>query len=188
MSGPSSRADPPAPPTTPSAEAAPGACAPRELEGLYARFAPVVHGVALAHVGADEADDVVQEVFVKVATRLGSLRDPQALPGWITALARNAARDRLRARARRPRLSDDALHALPARAQAPEDDRRLRLRVLTLLQRLPEAYREALVLRLVEGLGGAEIAARTGLSPGSVRVNLHRGFALLRPLLAAEGW
>ena len=43
-------------------------------------------------------------------------------------------------------------------------------------------------LRLVEGLSGPEIAARTGLTHGSVRVNLHRGMSLLRPLLAAEGW
>ena len=52
---------------------------------------------------------------------------------------------------------------------------------------LPEAYRETLVLRLCEGLDGPEIAARTGLTHGSVRVNLTRGMALLRPLLAARG-
>ena len=51
---------------------------------------------------------------------------------------------------------------------------------------LPEAYREPLVLRLVEGLTGPEIAARTGMTHGSVRVNLCRGMAMLRPLLAME--
>jgi RNA polymerase sigma-70 factor (ECF subfamily) len=48
---------------------------------------------------------------------------------------------------------------------------------------LPEAYRETLILRLVEGLTGPEIAEQTGLSAGSVRVNLHRGMKLLRERL-----
>jgi RNA polymerase sigma-70 factor (ECF subfamily) len=53
------------------------------------------------------------------------------------------------------------------------------------IRRLPEAYRDTLMLRLVEGMSGAEIAERTGLTPGSVRVNLHRGMQLLRDAL---GW
>ena len=52
--------------------------------------------------------------------------------------------------------------------------------ILALIRRLPEAYRETLVLRFVEGMTGPEIAARTGLTPASVRVNLHRGMKLLR--------
>ena len=56
-------------------------------------------------------------------------------------------------------------------------------RALAAIQMLPEAYRETLVLRLVEGLNGPEIAALTGLTPDSVRVNLHRGFRLLRTRL-----
>jgi RNA polymerase sigma-70 factor (ECF subfamily) len=56
-------------------------------------------------------------------------------------------------------------------------------RVLQLIQSLPDAYRETLVLRLVEGLTGPEIAERTGLTPASVRVNLHRGMKLLRERL-----
>jgi RNA polymerase sigma-70 factor (ECF subfamily) len=55
--------------------------------------------------------------------------------------------------------------------------------VLAEVRRLPEAYRETLVLRFVEGLTGPEIAELTGLTPGSVRVNLHRGVELLRARL-----
>ena len=55
--------------------------------------------------------------------------------------------------------------------------------VLAAIRRLPEAYRETLVLRLVEGMTGPEIAERTGLTPGSVRVNLHRGMQMLREAL-----
>ncbi len=60
--------------------------------------------------------------------------------------------------------------------------------MLALIRTLPNAYRETLVLRLVEGLTGPEISERTGMTPGSVRVNLSRGMAQLRPLLRKEGW
>ena len=56
-------------------------------------------------------------------------------------------------------------------------------KVLALIRTLPEAYRETLVLRLVEGMTGPEIAQRTGLTAGSVRVNLHRGMQQLRQKL-----
>jgi RNA polymerase sigma-70 factor (ECF subfamily) len=55
--------------------------------------------------------------------------------------------------------------------------------ILGMIRGLPEAYRETLILRLVEGLTGPEIAERTGLTPGSVRVNLHRGMHMLREKL-----
>ena len=55
--------------------------------------------------------------------------------------------------------------------------------VLGIIRGLPEAYRETLLLRLVEGMTGPEIAARTGLTPGSVRVNLHRGMTQLKEKL-----
>jgi len=54
---------------------------------------------------------------------------------------------------------------------------------LRAIRRLPEAYRETLILRLVEGLSGPEIAQLTGLTPQSVRVNLHRGMGRLRDAL-----
>jgi RNA polymerase sigma-70 factor (ECF subfamily) len=55
--------------------------------------------------------------------------------------------------------------------------------MLEIVRSLPDAYRETLVLRLVEGMTGPEIATRTGLTPASVRVNLHRGMKLLREKL-----
>jgi RNA polymerase sigma-70 factor, ECF subfamily len=54
------------------------------------------------------------------------------------------------------------------------------------IRSLPETYRETLILRLVEGMTGPEIAARTGLTHGSVRVNLHRGMQQLRAKLGGS--
>ena len=58
--------------------------------------------------------------------------------------------------------------------------------MLAAIRALPEAYRETLVLRLVEGMTGPEIAERTGLTAGSVRVNLYRGMKQLRERLRAS--
>jgi len=57
---------------------------------------------------------------------------------------------------------------------------------LEAIKRLPESYRETLILRLVEGMTGSEIAARTGLTADSVRVNLCRGMKLLRACLGEQ--
>jgi len=152
---------------------------------IYERFVGVVHGIALARVGPADADDVVQETFLAVHRGLDGLRDPAALPGWIVKIASHAAVDRLRDRSRSPRRLD-LPEEIPAAAAQKDEVAELRARVLAHIQALPEAYREPLIWRLVEGLTGPEIAERTGLTPGSVRVNLHRGMAQLRAALGVE--
>jgi RNA polymerase sigma-70 factor (ECF subfamily) len=143
---------------------------------LYQRFARMVHGVALARIARTEVDDVVQDVFVAAFERLRDLREPAAFPGWLAAIARHRAADHGRRLVPvRPVIDAGA----PARAH----DRVEALAVLDAIRSLPEAYSETLVLRLVEGMTGPEIAERTGLTPGSVRVNLHRGMKLLREKL-----
>ena len=109
---------------------------------LYERFAPMVHGVLLARVPRADVDDLVQDVFLQAMRRLGSLRDPEAFGGWLAAIARNRARDHWR------RGAETA--PLPADVTGPPHPEGDALAVLALVQRLPEAYRETLVLRLVE--------------------------------------
>ena len=143
---------------------------------LYGRFHRAVHAVALARVGPADAADVVQDVFARAWTRLDSVRDPAAFAGWLMTMARNRAIDRARSRA-----PDDGGARELAVAPAPTAEAAAALRAI---RALPEAYRETLLMRLVEGLSGPEIAERTGLTPASVRVNLHRGMTLLRERLA----
>jgi RNA polymerase sigma-70 factor (ECF subfamily) len=145
---------------------------------LYERFSRYVHGILLARLPADEASDLVQDVFLQAMERLGTLREPRAFAGWLATIARNRATDALRVRPVTEPL-DEQRAGPPASPEARADAQR----ALAAVQRLPEAYRETLVLRLVEGLTGPEIARLTGLTPDSVRVNLHRGFKLLRELL-----
>jgi RNA polymerase sigma-70 factor (ECF subfamily) len=144
---------------------------------LYDRYARFIHGVLLARVPRADVDDLVQDVFLAAWNRLEALRDPAAFGGWLSMIARNRATDFHRRAMPSMELPDDlAAHdGSAARVEA--------IGILKIIQQLPEAYRETLVLRLVEGMTGPEIAVRTGLTPASVRVNLHRGMKLLREKL-----
>lgn len=153
----------------------------REAFGrLYQLHAGLVHGILLTRVPRLEVDDLVQEVFLSAMRKLSALRDAAAFGAWLAAIARNRANDfHRRMKEIQPPEQDspieDSLVNDSAHAEA--------LEALTAIRQLPEAYRETLVLRLVEGMTGPEIASRTGLTPESVRVNLHRGIKMLRETL-----
>jgi RNA polymerase sigma-70 factor, ECF subfamily len=149
----------------------------REAFGtLYQRYGRMVHGVLLSRVPRGQVEDLVQDVFLAALKRLDSLREPARFGGWLAIIARNRATDYHRRSREMVELPDDL-------AGAVNDEEQEALAVLATLKALPEAYRETLVLRLVEGMTGPEIAARTGMTEGSVRVNLHRGMKLLKEKL-----
>lgn len=142
---------------------------------LYDCYARMVHGIVLSRVPRTEVDDLVQDVFLFALRRLGTLRDPAAFGGWLAMIARNRALDYHRRTQETEEISEETPGQTSPDAEAKA--------VLAVIRALPEAYRETLILRLVEGMTGPEIAARTGLTPASVRVNLHRGMKLLREKL-----
>ena len=138
---------------------------------LYVRYARMVHAILLARVPPKDAEDLVQDVFISAMRQLRGLRTAAAFRGWLGAIARNRAMDYFR-RARETEPVEE-----PAAPRGSANDAFL---VLDAIRRLPEAYRETLILRLVEGMTGPEIADRTGLTADSVRVNLCRGMKKLR--------
>jgi RNA polymerase sigma-70 factor (ECF subfamily) len=145
---------------------------------LYKMFAPMVHGIILARVPRDETDDIVQEVFLSAFKNLHTLREKAAVGAWLAMIARNRAAEFYRSARPTEELSEDLRQKENCNAEARE--------ILTAIRSLPETYRETLVLRLVEGMTGQEIAEQTGLTPESVRVNLHRGMKLLREKLGIK--
>ena len=142
---------------------------------LYSLYAPLVHGILLARVPRAEVDDLVQDIFLHAFKKLHTLRDAAAFGPWIAMIARNRAVDFHRRSRETVEINDDLRGSEAHDSRAAE--------ILELIRSLPEAYRETLVLRLVEGMTGPEIATRTGLTAASVRVNLHRGMKLLREKL-----
>jgi RNA polymerase sigma-70 factor (ECF subfamily) len=148
---------------------------------LYERFARLVHGVLLGCAQRDDVPDLLQEVFLRALRQLHTLREPAAFGGWIATIARNEARMHHRSERPTEELSDQLPGAGSSSDAMEMDD------VLRALRALPERYREPLTLRLVEQMGGEEIARTLGLTHGTVRVYLHHGIRLLREQLEREG-
>ncbi len=150
---------------------------------LYDRYARMVHGILLARVPPREVDDLVQEVFLSALRQLHALRDVTRFGAWLGTIARNRANDYFR------RAIPDEKVTEPVdedRAESRSSDHAAEQEaamILEIVRTLSEPYREPLILRLVEGMTGPEIAARTGLTHGSVRVNLYRGMQQLREKL-----
>jgi RNA polymerase sigma-70 factor (ECF subfamily) len=147
---------------------------------LYLHYARMVHGVLLARVPVSAAEDLVQDVFLQVLPRMKSLRDTSRFGPWLAAIARNRAMDFHR-HAKPAAPFEEQIGTIeagqPSNSNVGVEDG---MALLNALRELPEAYREPLILRFVEGMTGPEIAERTGLTHGSVRVNLHRGMQMLR--------
>ncbi len=157
---------------------------------LYARYSRMVHGILLARVPFSDVDDLVQEVFLQALPRLSTLRKVSRFPGWLASIARNRATDFHR-RVKPNEEFDEESSSVQSELSAPSTNHSSHSSaeahaVLDAIRSLPDAYREPLILRLVEGMTGPEIAARTGLTHGSVRVNLHRGMLQLREILGRK--
>jgi RNA polymerase sigma-70 factor (ECF subfamily) len=151
----------------------------RDMYGrLYHLYAPLVHGILLARMPRSEVEDLVQDIFLHALKKLHTLRDAGSFGPWIAMIARNRAMDFHRRSRETVEVTDDLRSSDSSGRKAAE--------ILEIIRSLPDAYRETLVLRLVEGMTGPEIATRTGLTAASVRVNLHRGMKLLRGKLGFE--
>ena len=147
---------------------------------LHRTFAPLVHAIHLGMTSRAQAEELTQETFVIAFAKLDQLRDTKSFGPWIAMIAR-------RTRPRRDVLQRELAETeeLVWTGTSPES-MALAEEALRAIRCLPETYRETLILRLVEGLSGPEIAALTGLTSPSVRVNLHRGMARLRQALGVS--
>jgi len=149
------------------------------FEQLYMRFADMVRGVALSSVPPRDAGDVVQESFLRALRHLKTLRDARRFGAWLKMIARRTAIEVRRQSMRESALDTDIAHPGTQHEEVQANS------AIEAIRRLPCAYRDTVRMRLIEGMSGREIAARTGLTAASVRVNLHRGLKLLRE--AASG-
>lgn len=161
------------------------------FDEVYARFEGMVYNLACRLSGnPEEAADLTQEVFLRVYRHLGSFGGRSSLKTWIFRIAINHCRDRLsRWRPLTTPIGEaagDGEVAYPDPARGPEelavaaDEGR---RVAAGLARLPHAFREAVILRDIEGLSYEEIAEVLGVRIGTVRSRIARGREQLRALL-----
>ncbi|MDB4968332.1 MAG: polymerase, sigma-24 subunit, subfamily [Myxococcales bacterium] len=154
------------------------------LHVFYERYRRRVFSLIARIVGAQDAEELAQEVFLRAFRGLEKFRGDAQLSTWMYRLAVNAALShatRTQARQRRD-LGEDALMALPAE-DAPATDPRLRARLERALHALPAGYRAVLVLHDIEGLQHEEIAHILGCRVGTSKSQLHKARAKMRDLL-----
>jgi len=171
------------------------------FEDLVRRYQARAYRLAARLTGNDgDAQDALQETFLQLYRNLGSFRGEARFSTWLFRIATNAALGVRRTRARRPgepldaflpRFDADGRHArtpdqlqVAARADELLDQRQLAAKAREGIERLPDAYREAFVLRDLEELETAEVAAILELEPGAVRQRVHRARLMLRGYLS----
>ncbi|MCK5802674.1 MAG: sigma-70 family RNA polymerase sigma factor [Lentisphaeria bacterium] len=157
------------------------------FERLVRRFARLVFAQSFTILhDREEAEDVVQDCFVKAYRFRVSLADPQRFPQWLLSIARNLARDRLRRRkpdwhddGGTPELADDRQAAPGTALDLATDLTQLRSAVA----QLPEHYREVVTLRYIRGLDHRTMRRQLQLTDGALRGLLGRALVLLRKTL-----
>jgi RNA polymerase sigma-70 factor (ECF subfamily) len=156
------------------------------VERYQQRVFALIYGVVR---DAHEVEDIAQEVFLKVYTRIHAFDQRSQLYTWIYRVAVNAAKDHVKKRSRRPAVpldEDVAIHDTdlgPGAGAAAAETRRM---VQEAIAALPAHYRTVLALREIEGMSYSEIAGVLGLSPGTVESRLHRARARLKRRLESH--
>lgn len=158
----------------------------RAFRELYRRHTPRLHQLVLRLVGGAEqdAEDVVQETWIRATSALDRFRWDSSFPTWLTGIGINRARDLLRRRTRRPgdqEVGDpEVLLAQLGERPKPVGERIDLERAIALL---PDGYRAVFVLHDVEGFGHAEIGVQLGISEGTSKSQLFHARRALRALL-----
>jgi len=150
-----------------------------EAARLAERFAPAVYRLAYARTGSRaDAEDVMQETFLRLLTARPKLKDDDHARAWLLRVAAQRSADHFRALRRRREAPLTEAEDLPG-PEPPEEGR-----ALAAVLALPVQYRAPIHLFYYEGLSVAQIAAVLGKSEGAVKTRLSRGRALLRQIMS----
>jgi RNA polymerase sigma-70 factor (ECF subfamily) len=179
-------------------------CKGLDFQEIYTSFQPKIFGYLSRMLDENEAEDLTQEVFVKVDKALKEFRGEAQLSTWIYRIATNAALDRLRSSSFRQRArecvqsdSSDQTMAEPedkdiwtGEQRKSVDQQLIRKEMNSCIReyidQLPEDYRAVLVLSEVEGFKNREIVEILGVSLDTVKIRLHRAKAKLKESLGSH--
>lgn len=147
---------------------------------LVRKYASVVLGFCLANVkNFHDSEDIMQEVFLKAFTRLGTLRDPSRVRSWLLKIARRTCIDYYRQRRPAQKMPEDV-------AARPDYGNEHIIRLHTAISKLPKHYRETISLYYLDGQKCASVARSLGVKEAAVRRRLVRARLMLHDLLLEE--
>ena len=151
------------------------------LEHIWHEFAAKLGQFIRARVNDPAtAEDILQDVFVKIQARLDQLKDPAKLQSWIYLIARNAIIDHYRTR----KETVEVPETLIAEAEPESDEaEELEAAFRRMIYSLPEPYRKALVLTEFDGLTQKQLAERLGISISGAKSRVQRGREQLKEML-----
>ena len=156
-------------------------------EAVWERFRERLKGFVLRRVPEEQdAEDILQEVFLKIHARLDTLDDQEKLEPWLFQITRNAITDHYRKLAKGPVSGDvpeETLEAEQEQADAVAPARLIRSCLLPMLDALPETAREALVMTEVEEITQKEMAERLGISFSGAKSRVQRAREKLKDVL-----
>jgi RNA polymerase sigma factor (sigma-70 family) len=152
----------------------------KSQEALYRRFAPAMYGICLQYASSEEdAQDILQDGFIKVFAKLDQVKKPEAFPGWIRRVMINTALEKYRSQVVLQRIEE-------VREEALETDDSEVLQSLTadelvkLIRSLSPKYRMVFNLYAIEGYSHQEISEELGISVGTSKSNLSRARVILQ--------
>jgi len=154
---------------------------PKSQEELYSRFASAMYGLCLQYASSvEDAQDILQEGFIKVFAKLDQVKNPAALPGWIRRIMINTALEKYRSQVLLQRV-DDMKGDLPELSGEEEVLNKLTCEELVaLIQTLSPKYRMVFNLYAIEGYNHQEISEALGISVGTSKSNLSRARVILQ--------
>lgn len=170
-----------------------------EFEQVYKEFRPKIYRYLIRLIGNTDAEDLTQDVFVKINKALATFNNQSQLSTWIYQIATNAAIDRMRSYSFKRESTEN--YCLIETDQRKEiecfynktlltEEKVIRKEMNECIQEyiaiLPENYRAAIILSEIEGMKNSEIASILGINIGTVKIRLHRGKEKLKELLSAN--
>ena len=166
-------------------------CEQQTFHKLYEKYYERVHSICFRMTrNASESEDLTQEVFILLFRVIGSFRGEAAFTTWLHRLTVNHVLMHFRKRKRWPDQTSETREFKACIVDGTEDPKRTRIvdRILLteVIAKLPEGYRQAIILHDIQGLEHREIAERRGRSIGTSKSQLHKGRVMLRRLIGGR--
>lgn len=152
------------------------------IEQIWKDYHSRLHGFIQSRVGDPTvADDILQEIFINIFSRIETLKDKNKLESWIYQITRNAIIDYYRSHRKMEQLPEHL--AAPAEDLTDKERRESAKCLLPFIDNLPENYREAIMLAEIEGLAQKDVALKQGVSLSGAKSRIQRGRSMVKEML-----